>query len=165
MDQLLVPLLQLLLMEVLFNILEMQLLTLLSFALSCLWLKKLQLLMEQLMDRNSLSACGQCFQALQSPVPWSLRNCWYNCVTSASGINCLCSYILRNGNVVAAALAKNGHGLQFSSQWQTSPPSFLDVPPSISLMLSVTTFSFYFLVNSLYPLYFRMTFYIDVQNI
>jgi len=59
-------------------------------------------------------------------VPWRMRARWHNCLQFCSGIRCACVHTLREGNMVADALAKNGQGLScFSTQWWPSPPSFI----------------------------------------
>ena len=59
-------------------------------------------------------------------VPWRMRVRWLNCLLYCKSINCSCVQVLREGNQVADALAKNGQGLaMFSSQWWPSPPIFL----------------------------------------
>jgi len=59
-------------------------------------------------------------------VPWNMRARWHNCIRYCRSINCVCVHILREGNLVADALAKNGQGLSmFSMQWWPSPPPFL----------------------------------------
>ena len=56
-------------------------------------------------------------------VPWKMRARWHNCISYCRSINCACVHILREGNMVADALAKNGQSLSlFSSQWWPSPP-------------------------------------------
>jgi hypothetical protein len=59
-------------------------------------------------------------------VPWKMRARWYNCMKFCKTIACVCVHVLREGNQVVDALAKNGQGLaMYSSQWWPSPPSFL----------------------------------------
>lgn len=59
-------------------------------------------------------------------IPWKLQNRWKNCIRFYNSINCKCTHVLRDGNLVADALAKNGQGLAFNSyQWWDSPPSFV----------------------------------------
>jgi ribonuclease HI len=59
-------------------------------------------------------------------VPWQMRARWHNCMTYCSRICCTCVHTLREGNMVADALARNGQGLSmYSTQWWPSPPSFL----------------------------------------
>jgi len=59
-------------------------------------------------------------------IPWQMRARWYNCLKFCNNIDCSCVHVLREGNQVADALAKNGKGLaMFSSQWWHSPPTFL----------------------------------------
>ena len=59
-------------------------------------------------------------------VPWRMRVRWLNCLFYCKSITCSCVQVLREGNQVADALAKNGQGLaMFSSQWWPSPPNFL----------------------------------------
>jgi len=43
-----------------------------------------------------------------------------------NSIHCTCLHVLREGNMVADALARNGQGLSlFSSQWWPAPPLFI----------------------------------------
>lgn len=59
-------------------------------------------------------------------VPWQMRARWYNCIRFCKSISCSCVHTFREGNMVADALAKHGHGLSlFSTQWWASPPPFL----------------------------------------
>jgi ribonuclease HI len=59
-------------------------------------------------------------------VPWKMRSRWRNCLIFCKSINCSCMHILREGNLVADALAKNGQWLSlYSTQWWPSPPNFL----------------------------------------
>jgi ribonuclease HI len=59
-------------------------------------------------------------------IPWQLRARWFNCMKYCKSITCSCVHILREGNMVADALAKNGQGLSlFTSQWWSSPPNFI----------------------------------------
>jgi len=44
-------------------------------------------------------------------VPWRLRNRWMNCKTTLRSIECHCTHIQREGNVVADALASNGQSV------------------------------------------------------
>jgi len=61
-----------------------------------------------------------------SGVPWKLRARWHNCIRFCRSITCSCVHILREGDLVADALAKNGQSLSmFSSQWWPAPPPFL----------------------------------------
>jgi ribonuclease HI len=59
-------------------------------------------------------------------VPWRMRVRWHNCLTFCSLIHSNCSHILREGNLVVDALAKNGQSLaMYSSQWWDSAPDFV----------------------------------------
>jgi len=59
-------------------------------------------------------------------VPWRMLARWYNCMQFGDSFRCSCSHFLREGNMVADALAKNGQGLSMhSSQWWTTPPTFI----------------------------------------
>lgn len=59
-------------------------------------------------------------------VPWKLRARWYNCMKFCKNIVCSCVHTLREGNMVADAMAKNGQGLSlFTSQWWSAPPNFI----------------------------------------
>jgi ribonuclease HI len=65
------------------------------------------------------------FQA-NSPVPWQLKNKWNSCLALTQQMRCRCTHILREGNMVADTLAKNGQGLSvYTSHWWSSPPLFL----------------------------------------
>jgi ribonuclease HI len=51
-------------------------------------------------------------------VPWQMRARWFNCLKFCKSIQISCEHVLREGNQVADALAKNAQGLvMFSSQW------------------------------------------------
>jgi len=41
-------------------------------------------------------------------IPWKMRIRWHNCLIFCRQIGCTCTHILRKGNRVADALAKNG---------------------------------------------------------
>ncbi|XP_024630743.1 uncharacterized protein [Medicago truncatula] len=57
-------------------------------------------------------------------IPWQMRVRWHNCLKFCNNIDCSCVHVLREGNQVADALAKNGQGLaMFSSQWWSTPPT------------------------------------------
>jgi ribonuclease HI len=59
-------------------------------------------------------------------VTWRMRIRWLNCLSFCRQIRCFCTHILREGNLVVDALAKNGQSLApSSSQWWESPPSFI----------------------------------------
>ena len=59
-------------------------------------------------------------------IPWKMRSRWHNCMHFCTLVSCTCTHILREGNMVVDALAKNGQGLaMFSSQWWPSPPPFI----------------------------------------
>lgn len=59
-------------------------------------------------------------------IPWRLINRWKNCVWFFRNISCKFNHVLRDSNLVADALAKNGQGLAFNSfRWWDYPPSFV----------------------------------------
>ena len=59
---------------------------------------------------------------------WQIRNRWNNCKNMVKALNIICTHIPREGNQVADAWAKNGHGLpSFTTQWWNDPPLFLEV--------------------------------------
>jgi ribonuclease HI len=59
-------------------------------------------------------------------VPWQMRARWHNCMRFCKSITCSFVHTLREGNMVADALAKNGQGISlYSTQWWPSPPSFI----------------------------------------
>ncbi|XP_024628618.2 uncharacterized protein [Medicago truncatula] len=59
-------------------------------------------------------------------VPWKMRSRWLNCLSFCKSINCSFMHTLREGNIVADTLAKNGQGLAlYSTQWWPSPPNFI----------------------------------------
>jgi len=61
-----------------------------------------------------------------SGVPWQMLSRWLNCRQLCMKINCRCTHILREGNMTADVMAKNGQGLAlYSSQWWSSPPPFI----------------------------------------
>jgi len=61
-------------------------------------------------------------------VLWQIRNQWNNCNNMVKCLNTICTHIPREGNQVADAWAKNGHGLpSFTTQWWNDPPLFLEV--------------------------------------
>jgi len=59
-------------------------------------------------------------------VPWKMRARWHNCMRFCKSITCSFVHTLREGNMVANALAKHGQGLSlYSTQWWSTPPSFI----------------------------------------
>jgi ribonuclease HI len=59
-------------------------------------------------------------------VPWHMRARWHNCKLYYRSISCTCVHTLREGNMVADALAKHGQGLSLhSTQWWPLPPPFI----------------------------------------
>jgi ribonuclease HI len=59
-------------------------------------------------------------------VPWQMRARWLNCMAFCSSIISTCTHVLREGNMAADTLAKNGQGLSlYSTQWWHSAPPFL----------------------------------------
>jgi len=59
-------------------------------------------------------------------IPWQMRARWINCKHFCDSIICTCVHVLREGNMVADALAKHGQGLSMhSTQWWPSAPPFL----------------------------------------
>jgi len=59
-------------------------------------------------------------------IPWRMFARWHNCMKFCSQIDCSFSHVPREANMVADALAKNGQSLAMhTSQWWSSPPSFL----------------------------------------
>lgn len=61
-------------------------------------------------------------------VPWQVSNRWNNCKNLVKGFHFIRTHTPWEGNQVADALAKNGHGLPcFTSQWWNDPPYFLGV--------------------------------------
>jgi len=63
----------------------------------------------------------------QNGVPWRMQTRWHNCTVYCNQITCSFSHVLREGNLVADALARNGQSLaMFSSQWWEFPPPFVE---------------------------------------
>lgn len=59
-------------------------------------------------------------------VPWQLSARWHNCMQFSEHFKCTSTHVLREGNMIADAMAKNGQGLSMhSSQWWITPPSFI----------------------------------------
>ncbi|RHN46611.1 hypothetical protein MtrunA17_Chr7g0244081 [Medicago truncatula] len=76
-----------------------------------------------------------------SMFPWKLRTRWNKCMISLRSISSTHTHVMREGNSVADALAKNGQGLApFSSQYWDAPPLFvLSLLQRDSLGLSSST--------------------------
>ena len=55
-------------------------------------------------------------------VPWRMKARWHNCMSYCKQNNCTLTYVLRQGNLVADALAKNGQNMPMhSSHWWDHP--------------------------------------------
>lgn len=62
----------------------------------------------------------------QEGVPWKMKTRWHNCMCYCRQINCVLSHVLREGNLVADSLAKNGQNLPtYASLWWDHPPAFI----------------------------------------
>jgi ribonuclease HI len=56
-------------------------------------------------------------------IPWRLKARWINCLQLCAQIDCKFTHTLREGNIVADSLSKNGQGLApLTSQWWEDPP-------------------------------------------
>jgi ribonuclease HI len=59
-------------------------------------------------------------------IPWRLKTRWANCLRLGAHMNCKITHTLREGNLVADSLAKNGKQLpMFYFQWWEAPPNFV----------------------------------------
>ncbi|AES75027.1 hypothetical protein MTR_6g023250 [Medicago truncatula] len=61
-------------------------------------------------------------QMIKVGVPWRMQARWHNCMHYCKQINCSFSHALKEVNLVADTLAKNGQSLAlYSSQWWDHP--------------------------------------------
>lgn len=59
-------------------------------------------------------------------VPWKMVVRWQNCLIFSSSIRCICTHVLREGNLDADAMAKHGQNLaMFAAQWWNTAPLFV----------------------------------------
>lgn len=59
-------------------------------------------------------------------IPWRLNARWANCLRLGVHMNCKITHTLREGNLVADSLAKNGQQLpMYYFQWWEAPPNFV----------------------------------------
>jgi len=63
----------------------------------------------------------------QEGVPWKMKTRWHKCMFFCKQICYVFSHVLREGNLVADALAKNGQNLAMhSSHWWEHRPPFVN---------------------------------------